>query len=78
MTGTEDRVAYVARHAYALARTGVFEDFAAVEREIEWEGFANEARLLERPGVRESLDEVCIANRWPIARQREGAIRESR
>jgi hypothetical protein len=68
MNQTEDRLVYVARHAYALARTGVFEDFAAVEREIAEEGFAEEARLLERPGVADALDEVCIANRWPISR----------
>jgi hypothetical protein len=69
MTQTENRVTYVARRAYALARTGIFEDFAAVEREIQAEGFAKEARLLERQGVADVLDEVCITNRWPIARR---------
>jgi hypothetical protein len=74
MVRTEDRLAYVARHAYALARTGVFEGFAAVEREIAEEGFAEEVRWLERPGVRDALDEECIANRWPIVRRRTGGF----
>jgi hypothetical protein len=74
MVRTEDRLAYVARHAYALARTGVFEDFAAIEREITEEGFAGEARWLDRPGVRDALDEECIANRWPIVRRPTGAF----
>jgi hypothetical protein len=63
MAQTEDRLAYVAERAYTLARMGIFEDFAAIEQEIAAEGFAQEAHWLERPGVRNALDEICIANR---------------
>jgi hypothetical protein len=62
----EDRLAFVAERAYALARLGIFEDFTAIEREIEAEGFAKEARWLGRRGVRDALDEICIINRQPL------------
>jgi hypothetical protein len=68
MVQTEDKLAYVARHAYALARTGVFKDFAAIESEIAAEGFAEVTHWLERRGVRDALDEVCIASQWPRPR----------
>jgi hypothetical protein len=68
MVQTEDRLAYVAERAYALARMGIFEDFAAIEREIAAEGFVEEAHWLERPGVRDALDEICIANRQFVTR----------
>jgi hypothetical protein len=59
----EDRLAFVAERAYALARLGIFEDFAAIEREIEAEGFAMEARWLDRRGIRDAIDEICIITR---------------
>ena len=62
----EDRLAFVAERAYALARLGIFEDFTAIEREIEAEGFAKEARWLARRGVRDAIDEICIINRQPL------------
>jgi hypothetical protein len=68
MVQIEDRLAYVAERAYALARTGIFEDSAAIEHEIAAEGFADEAHWLERPGVREALDEICIVHRQPLTR----------
>lgn len=68
MTENEDRLAYVAERAYALARTGIFEDFAAIEREIIAEGFGDEVRWLERPALRDTLDEICIVNRQPARR----------
>ncbi|WP_158817987.1 hypothetical protein [Methylocapsa sp. S129] len=65
MTQTENRLAYVAERAYALARTGSFEDFAAIEQEIAAEGFGEEVHWLERPALRNTLDEICIVNRRP-------------
>jgi hypothetical protein len=59
----EDRLAFATERAYALARLGVFEDFSAIEREIEAEGYAEEAHWLERRGVRDAIDEICIINR---------------
>jgi hypothetical protein len=62
MNQTEE-LAFVAVHAYALARTGIFDDFKAIEREIIAEGYRDEAHWLERPAVRDAIDEICIASR---------------
>jgi hypothetical protein len=62
MVQTEDRLAYVAQRAYIFVRTGTYEDSAAIEREIVAEGFKEVAPWLERRGVRDPLDKICIAN----------------
>ena len=59
----EDRLALVTERAYALARSGSYEDCASIERELAAQGYEAEIRWLERPGLSDTLDEICIANR---------------
>ncbi len=68
----ERRVTRVVKLAYELAQTGVFEDFAAIERELISLGYADEARSLEKPSIRDTLSEIC-ANR-PRARGKRPGI----
>lgn len=67
MTYTEDRLAYVGRRAYELAQTGEHEDFASIEQAIIDEGFDEWVAWLERPGVIESLNQICVSARRPDA-----------
>jgi hypothetical protein len=53
------RFAHVVQIAYELARTGDFEDFDAIEREIIEEGFAEGVHWIERPGIRRELSKIC-------------------
>jgi hypothetical protein len=62
-SGISDDLAYVARHAYALPRTGVFEDTTAIQEELAVEGFAEHTCWLQWPGVRDALDAICVVNR---------------
>jgi hypothetical protein len=59
----ERRVTRVVKLAYELAQTGVFEDFAAIERELVSLGYADEAHSLEKPSIRDTLSEICITGR---------------
>jgi hypothetical protein len=63
MTQDDGRLAHVVQIAYELARTGDFEDFASLEREVIAEGFAEGVHWLEGPGIRRALDEICAARR---------------
>ena len=63
MTQNDERSAQVVEIAYELARTGRFEDFSSLKREIVAEGFAEAVHRLETPAIRHSLDEICEAGR---------------
>lgn len=63
MTKEDGRFAHVVQIAYELARTGQFEDFASLEREVIQEGFEEGAHWLEKPGIRHALTEICDASR---------------
>jgi hypothetical protein len=63
MCNTEDRLAYVGRRAYELAQTGRHEDFASIQQAIIDEGFDEWVPWLERPGVIESLNQICVSAR---------------
>jgi hypothetical protein len=65
MTQEDGRFAHVVQIAYELARTGEFEDFASLEREVIQEGFGEGLHWLERPGIRRALTEICDASRPP-------------
>jgi hypothetical protein len=59
----EDRLAFVTERAYALACSGLYEDCASIERALAAQGYEAVTRWLERPGLSDTLDEICIANR---------------
>jgi hypothetical protein len=61
MTQDDGRLAHVVQIAYELARTGDFEDFDSIEREVIAEGLAEGVHWLERPGIRHALREICDA-----------------
>jgi hypothetical protein len=63
MPQDDGRFAHVVQIAYELARTGDFEDFDSIEREIIAEGFAEGVHWIERPGVRRELSEICESRR---------------
>jgi hypothetical protein len=63
MPQEDGRFAHVVQIAYELARTGRFEDFASLEREVIEEGLEEGVPWLERPGIRHALTEICDANR---------------
>jgi hypothetical protein len=63
-SGMSDDLAFIAKHVYALARTGVFEDSAAIQQELAAEGFTEHTRWLQWPGVRDALDAICAVHRW--------------
>jgi hypothetical protein len=56
----EERLAYVGRRAYELAQAGKHNDFAAIQLEIMREGHAESVPWLERPGVIEVINQICI------------------
>jgi hypothetical protein len=64
MAGHEDRIIYVARRAFDLARSGEYRDFVSIQEAIMDEGFGESVPWLERPGVMESLAEICVISRW--------------
>jgi hypothetical protein len=59
MPQDDGRFAHVVQIAYELARTGDFEDFDSIEREVIAEG----VHWIERPGVRRELSEICESRR---------------
>jgi hypothetical protein len=63
MPQDDGRFAHVVQIAYELAKTGDFEDFASIEKELIAEGFAEGVHWIERPGVRRALSEICVARR---------------
>jgi hypothetical protein len=63
MLTLEDRLAPVVHLACDLAQTGKFEDFAAIERELVAEGFAEGVRSMETPAVMDAITEICVASR---------------
>ena len=67
MTNYSERLAYVGQRAYELARSGEHEDFASIEQAIMDEGYDESVAWLERPGVIEALNEICLASRRPEA-----------
>jgi hypothetical protein len=70
----DDKPARVVKLAYELAQTGLFEDVAAVERELVAVGYGDEIHSLERPTVRGVIDEVCASRR---EREEPGSDRQS-
>jgi hypothetical protein len=64
MAGHEDRMRYVARRAFDLASSGKYPDFVSIQETIVDEGFGEVVPWLERPGVMESLAEICVISRW--------------
>jgi hypothetical protein len=64
MSGHEDRITYVARRAFDLARSGEYQDFVSIQEAIVDESFGEVVPWLERPGVTESLAEICVISRW--------------
>jgi hypothetical protein len=59
----QDRLRRVVKLAYELAQTGKFENVAAVESELVALGYAEETLLLQSPGLRVVIDEVCTTGR---------------
>ena len=62
-TNPNERLAYVGQRAYELARSGAHQDFASIEQAIMDEGFDESVPWLERPGVIEALNEICVDSR---------------
>jgi hypothetical protein len=60
---SDDKPARVVKLAYELAQTGLFEDVAAVERELAAVGYGDEIQALGRPTFRGIIDEVCASRR---------------
>jgi hypothetical protein len=58
MTPDEGRYAYIVDIAFELARTGNFEDFASIEREVVAEGLAEGILWIERPGIRSAITQL--------------------
>jgi hypothetical protein len=63
MVQHDGRLAHVVQIAYELARTGDFEDFSSIEREVIAQGFAEGVHWLDGPGIRHALTDICRANR---------------
>ncbi|MGA2795159.1 MAG: hypothetical protein ABSE69_16845 [Roseiarcus sp.] len=63
MSQDDGRFAHVVQIAYELARTGQFEDFASIEREVIAEGLEEGIHWLERPEIQRELTEICESNR---------------
>ena len=59
----DDVAAVIASRAYELAQTGVFEDFAAIERELIAEGFGEEIGAAKKPTLEQALNTICFASR---------------
>ena len=59
MSKNDERLAYVGRRAYELARSGYHEDFASIQRALMKEGYADIVAWLEMPGVMAALAEIC-------------------
>jgi hypothetical protein len=66
MPQDDGRFAHVVQIAYQLARTGDFEDFASIEKEVIAEGFAEGVHWIERPAVRRALNEICNSKRQTL------------
>jgi hypothetical protein len=68
MNPEEGRYAYIVDIAFELARTGNFEDFDSVEREVVAEGLGEGVIWIERPGIRSAITQLCNAShrvdRW--------------
>jgi len=64
MSGYEDRITYVVRRAFDLASSGEYQDFVSIQEAIVDEGFDEVVPWLGRPGVMESLAEICVISRW--------------
>jgi hypothetical protein len=63
MSINQQRLAYVGRRAYELARSGNFEDFASIQMALMAEGYADCVAWLERPGVMAALTGICDISR---------------
>jgi hypothetical protein len=59
----QQRLAYVGRRAYELARSGNHEDFASIQMALMAEGYADSVAWLELPGVMAALTEICDISR---------------
>jgi hypothetical protein len=62
LTQDDGRLAHVVQIAFELARTGEYENFASLEREVIEEGFREGVHWLEKPGIRHALTEICDAS----------------
>jgi hypothetical protein len=84
MSITEERLAYIGRRAYELARSGYHEDFASIQSALMGEGYADGVAWLEWPGVMSALEQICsiaredpesgYAERAPVQHTRPAAF----
>jgi hypothetical protein len=63
MVNVEDRMAHVMRRAYALAATGLHRDAISIEQTLIAEGYPEARNWLDRPGIRDALDQICKTSR---------------
>ena len=63
MSVDHQRLAYVGRRAYELARSGNCKDFASIQMALMGEGYADSVAWLELPGVMAALSEICDVSR---------------
>jgi hypothetical protein len=65
-TMRHERLRYVGRRAYELARSGQHEDFASIQQAIMREGYADGVPWLEWPGVIAAITEICAIAREDV------------
>jgi hypothetical protein len=63
MTMRDERLTRITERAYEFARSGAYENMASLERRLAQEGFGDEMRWLESPGVRRTLAEISACSR---------------
>ena len=63
MTMRDERLTRITERAYEFARSGAYENMASLERRLAQEGFGEEMRWLESPGVRRTLAEISACSR---------------
>ncbi len=49
--------------AYALAKSGGYSGWLAIEHELRWQGFSRARQLLDSESIREKLDRMCADSR---------------
>lgn len=56
----EDKISYIRKEAYNLAKTGKYRDWLSIEIAIRGEGFIEARRVLDNNTIRNELNEICI------------------
>ncbi len=49
--------------AYALAKSGRYSGWLAIEHELRWQRFSRARQLLDSESIREKLDRMCAGSR---------------